>query len=389
MFRKIFDYLDLPHAGGLELFFALLPILSAYGFYGIPLGGILWVGLFVLLFFKPNIRQTSMFKPLVVLTVFILIHDFIYLFIANGNLNAYIMQIVYFGSIFMAVKVFNIDKLKGSLNLVAIVSMAGLLYQWGIIASGGDVRPIQLPFLDMEESRLESFSIRPSSFFMEPAAYVAFMYLPLAFSLVDRKFIWTIVIILSEFLTTSTTGLLTSFIILIAYVFSQKVSFKFRFFTVVMGVIMLFVLVNAEVFRSSVNKLEDTDIETNMRLAQGPYVVSTMNSMELVAGALYHNAYDYCMAGRASDVVFYKEEVFMSTTWIIILKYGLIGLFLYILVYYKIARANRETIPLIICLIAAMFSSGYGLGMNFVYTLIGLLMMNLKNKQKTILRDKI
>lgn len=375
MFRKIIDYLNLRQAGGLELFFALLMILSAYSFVGIPLQVVLWVGLFALLFFKQNKRQIPMFKPLVALAVFVLVHDFIYLFIAKGNLNAYIMQIFYFGSIFMAAKVFDIEKLKGSLNLVALISMVGLLYQWGLIAAGGEVRPIQLPFLDMGENRLETFSVRPSSFFMEPAAYVAFMYLPLAFSLIERKFVWTAAIVLSEFLTTSTTGLLTSFIVLIVYVFTQKVNFKIKFFTVAMGVAMLFALTNVEAFQTGVNKLEDTDVETNMRLAQGPYIVSTMEPLEMVAGAAYHNAYDYCMAGRAPMVVFYKEEVYMSTTWMIVLKYGFIGLFLYLLVYYKIGRGNREIIPLIICLVATMFSSGYGLGINYVYTSIGLMLM--------------
>ena len=123
------------------------------------------------------------------------------------------------------------------------------------------------------------------------------------------------------------------------------------------------------------NKLEDTDVETNIRLAQGPYVVGTMESLEMVAGAPYHNAYDYCMEGRAPMAVFYKEEVYMSTIWMIILKYGFIGLFLYLLVYYKMLRDNRETIPLIVCLLATMFSSGYGLGINYVYTSTGLLLM--------------
>ena len=59
----------------------------------------------------------------------------------------------------------------------------------------------------------------------------------------------------------------------------------------------------------------------------------------------------------------------------IILKYGFIGLFLYLLVYYKMLRDNRETIPLIVCLLATMFSSGYGLGINYVYTSTGLLLM--------------
>ena len=109
----------------------------------------------------------------------------------------------------------------------------------------------------------------------------------------------------------------------------------------------MFALTNVEAFQTGVNKLEDTNVETNMRLAQGPYIVSTMEPLEMVAGAAYHNAYDYCMAGRAPMVVFYKEEVYMSTAWMIVLKYGFIGLFLYLLVYYKIGRGNREIIPLI------------------------------------------
>ena len=116
-----------------------------------------------------------------------------------------------------------------------------------------------------------------------------------------------------------------------------------------------------------------------MRLAQGPYVVSTMRSEEMIFGAPYHNAYEYCLDGRASNVVFYKEEVYMSTTWMLILKYGFIGLFLYLMFYYKIARNNRETLPLVVCLFTVMFSSSYGVGMTFIYTSIALLMI--MNKQ--------
>ena len=375
MFRKIINYLNLRQAGGLELFFALLMVLSAYSFMGIPMQVILWVGLFAMLFFKRRRVSFPAFRPLFILATFVLIHDFFYLFIANGNLNAFIMQILYFGCMFMAIKVFNVEKLKGSLNLVAIISMIGLFYQWGIIAGGEEVRPIQIPFLEMSQNRLETFSIRPSSFFMEPAAYVAFMYIPLAFSLIERKFVWTVVIILSEFLTTSTTGLLTSFIMLIVYVFTQKVSFKIRLLTILMGVGIVFALTYFEVFQTSINKLENTDMETNMRLAQGAYVVSTTKPEEIILGAPYHSAYEYCLDGRAPNVVFYKEEVYMSTTWMLILKYGFVGLFLYLFFYYRIVRGNRQALPLVICLIATMFSSGYGLSGTFVYTGIPLLLL--------------
>lgn len=375
MFRKVIDYLSLRHVGGIELFFATLPILSAYNLMGIPLQVILWGGLFVLLIFSPKKREVPILKSFAILAAFVLVHDFIYLFIARGNLNAYIMQIFYFGCIFMTVKTFNIEKLKGSLNFVAIISMIGLIYQWSIIAAGESVHPIQIPFLNMEEIRLDAVSARPSSFFMEPAAYVAFMYLPLAFSLIDKKFIWTAIIIFSDFLTTSTTGILTSFIMLIVYIFTQDVSIKIKLLTITIGVVIFYTLTNIEVFQAGVDKLKNTDIEANVRLIQGPYIVSTMSPFEMIAGATYNSAYDYCFDGRAPYVVVKENQVFISTVWMLILKYGFVGLFLYLFFYYKIGKGSRKTIPLIICLVATMFSSGFGIGINYVYTSAGLLLM--------------
>lgn len=373
--KKIIEDLNLRRAWGIELYFAFMMILYSYSFMGIPLQVILWGGLFVYLFFKKKKEVNQVFRPLIILTVFILIHDFVYLFIANGNLNAYIMQIIYLGCIFLAVKVFNIEKLKGALNFVAIISIMGLLYQWSIIATGGDVRPIQIPFLDMAQNRLETYSIRPSSFFMEPAAYVAFMYVPLAFSLIDGKYIWSVIIILSEFLTTSTTGLLTSFIIIIAYIFTQKGSLKMRLLIILLGGIMFFSLIHVRAFQTGVDKLVNTDVETNIRLTQGAYVVNTMMAEELLLGAPYHSAYDYCLDGRAPNVLFYDNEVYMSTIWMLILKYGFVGLFLYMLFYIQIVRKKRESIPLVLCLCVTMFSSAYGLGGTFVYTSIPLLLL--------------
>ena len=143
---------------------------------------------------------------------------------------------------------------------------------------------------------------------------------------------------------------------------------------------MLFALTHVEAFKGSTEKLDNTDVETNMRLSQGPYVVSTMNFDEMILGTQYSSAYQYCSAGRAPYVVFYDEEVFMSTTWKLILIYGVVGLLLYLTFYYKIAKGNRETVPLVVCLIAVMFSSGYGLGLSFVYSGIPLLLLYYKKQ---------
>lgn len=379
MIGRILDYLNIRQAGGIELFFSTLLILSAYNFNGIPLQVILWCLLFVLLLAKKKCKK-NVFLPLVFLAIYSIVHDFVYLFIANGNVNAFIMQIVYFGCMMMAINVFDINRLKGAMNLIAIISMIGLLYQWGVIASGGGIHPIQIPFIDIDKSRLETLTVRPSSFFMEPAAYVEFMYIPLIFSLIDKKFLWSAIIIISEFLTTSTTGVLTSFIMLIAYVFTQKVSLRMRLFTLLLGCAMSFSLAHFNAFKGSIEKLDNTDVETNMRLSQGPYVVSTMTLDEMFFGASYSSAYQYCRAGRAPYVTFYDDEVFMSTTWKLILIYGFIGLFLYLSFYYKLVRGKRETIPLVVCLVAVMFSSGYGIGVSFVNSGIPLLLIYYKKQ---------
>lgn len=375
MVHKIVDYLNLRDVGLFELFYASIFILSAYSLYGIPLSAVLWVLFAFLLLFKKKQNCITSSKPLIYLAVYCILHEFVYLFIANGNFNAFILQIAYFWCIYKAPSIIDVNKFKGAINWIAIISMGGLLYQWAIIASGGDVRPIGLPFLEMSENRLEVFSIRPSSFFMEPAAFVAFMYAPLAFSLIDKKYIWTFIIILANFLTTSTTGILTSFILLGVYVFTQKVSFKVRLLVIMLGAILFVSLTNVEAFQAGVSKLEETDTESNIRLAQGPYIVSTMHQHEYLFGAAYHDAFHYCLAGRAPMVVFYTESVFMSTFWLILLHYGVTGMILYLLFYYRFIKIDRATLPLIVCLVATMFSSGYGVGPNFVYTSIILFMI--------------
>ena len=381
MINKLLDYLNLRSIGAIELSFALMLILGGYSFKGVPLSLALPGVLFLILLFRPKLRQVNPLPIFTLLVGYVLIHDFIYLFVASGNINAYLNLIVNLGLVFLAVGRIDIEKFKGSLNLVALISMVGLLFQWVEVAAGGGVRPIQLPFLDMQEVRLEYLGSRPSSFFMEPAAYAAFMYVPLMFSLIDKKYIWSFIIILSDFLTTSTIGIVTSFIMLLVYVFTQKVSTKTRLLTVLMGGILAFALLSVDAFQGGVDKMENEDIENNTRTSQGPYIVSTMQPYEMVFGSLYPNATDYCLAGRAPDVQFASGLVFISTTWLLILIYGFVGLVLYLLFYYRIGKRSRETIPLIACLIATMFSSSYSFTLTFVYTSVSLmLVMNSKQK---------
>ena len=373
---KIVNYLDLKYVGLLEFVFAFTPILSGFSLGRIPLSVLMWVILIGIVVLQGKLNRFKTFKPLLVFIIYWLVHTFVIMIVDDVNINGFIAQIIYFVAVFTIYPALDIKKLKGSLNWVAIISIVGLLFQWQEILRGGTVRPLGLPGLTMAESRLLLESLRPSSFFMEPASYVAFMICPLFFALTEKKYTWVITLILSMFLTTSTTGIVLSFIMLIVNALSaRKAKAWTLIFALLIGGGLYYVLMNSSVFEVGVDKVENTDVSTNVRLAQGRYVVSTMQPEEYIFGVLFSTAYNYCSSGRAPNVIYYGKSVFLSTFWEILLLYGLVGLAFYLNVYIQIIKQNRITLTLAIALVAVLFSSGYALGLVYIFTLIMLLVI--------------
>lgn len=388
MFKNILNiprYLNLNKVGLLEIVFAVVPLLSGYGLGSLPLSVLIWVLLLVIVLIKGKIGRIRDFRAFKIFVIFWVLHQILIFAVDDLNLNGFLSNLLYFVAVFVLYPNLDIEKLKGSLNWVALISIIGLLYQWTDIMRGGMVHPLELPGLTMPENRLTIESLRPSSFFMEPASYVAFMFCPLLFALNDRKYVWTTTIILSMFLTTSTTGLIVSFIMLgVSFLSGKRVRISGIIPIIVIGVGLMYALTNWDVFEYGVNKLETTDTETNVRLAQGPYVVSTMKPEEFIIGVPYSTSYRYCKDGRAPDVAYYDENVYMSTFWQMLFLYGIIGLLLYLNVYFQIAKRCRQTLPLIAALTAVLFSSGYGTGIIYVFTLIVLLCILYNNDNQLI-----
>lgn len=379
------QYLNLNKVGLLEIVFALVPLLSGYGLGSLPLSVLIWVLLLVIVLIKGKIGHIRDFMAFKIFVIFWILHQILIFAVDDVNLNGFLSTLLYFVAVFVLYPNLDMEKLKGSLNWVALISIIGLLYQWTDIMRGEMVHPLELPGLTMAESRLTTESLRPSSFFMEPASYVAFMCCPLLFALNDRKYIWATTIILSMFLTTSTTGLIVSFIMLgVSFLSGKKVRLSGIIPIIVIGVGLMYALTNWDVFDYGVNKLETIDTETNVRLTQGPYVVSTMKPEEYIIGVPYSTSYRYCKDGRASDVAYYGDNVYMSTFWQMLLLYGIIGLLLYLNVYFQIAKRCRQTLPLIAALTAVLFSSGYGTGIIYVFTLIVLLCILYNNDNQLI-----
>lgn len=379
--RKTVDYLNLKDIGLLEIVFALTPILSGYGIGGLPLSLLMWILLIFIVALQGNLKKTPLFGPLLVFVVYWVAHKMVVVFTDNVNLNGVIAQLVYFSAVFILFPNLDGKKVRGCFNWVALISIIGLLYQWSIIARGGMIHPLEIPGLKMSESRLLSESIRPSSFFMEPAAYVEFMLFPLFLSLVDKKRLWTMIIVLSIFLTTSTTGIVLSFIMLGMSVFGGRVRMSSTLIVLIIGAALFYSLTHFDVFNAGIEKIQNTDIETNVRITQGVHIVRSMDSDEILFGVPYDNAFAYCKAKGIASVAFYGDNVFMPTFWEIILLYGIVGILLYTNIYLYLLKKNKVLLPFLICVVAMWFSGGYGVQNSFAYSTIFLLVSSRMYKE--------
>lgn len=386
--RKLLDYLYLRDVGLLELTFALTPMLSGYSFLGFPLSLGMWLILLFVVFLRQKRIRLKNFMPFTLFVVYWLLKQFIVVLFDDVNFFGFVQQIILFLSLYALYPFLKREKLRGALNWIMLISIIGLISQWIEIAQGVGVHPIKIPGFSLPDNRIED-SFRPSSFFMEPAAYVAYAICPLTFALIDRKWIWAAIIIISTFLTTSTTGLLLSFAMLITSLFGNRFNVKSSIMVLVLMGGLFYSLTHFEIFESGINKLETIDTEGNIRLRQGPNIVSTMHTEEYFMGVNYSTPYNYCNSGRISDVAVYgKEEVYMSTFWYLILLYGVAGLLLYTNVYFSLLKRNRKVLPLVAALFATLFSSSYVIGNIYIFTLILLLVMTENNELDTLCKKR-
>jgi|GEM_PF-2039609 len=376
LMNKIVSYLSLKNVGVIELLLALTPILSGFRIAGLRFADLMWVILMLVSFLKFKYLPFRNNKPYMLFVLFWTFHELVIMTFFGSQMNIVGMFtfLLSFLSVFVLYPILDIRKLEGALNWVTLISIFGLLYQFQFVIRGIAIHPIEIPGLEIDASRLENLIPRPSSFFMEPAAYAEYMLAPLSIALIRKKYLWAISIILSVFLTTSTTGLITVFIMLFIYILSQSIGTKNKFMVLIAGIGLMVSISQLSLFSSGIEKFETIDVETNVRLAQGPSVLKSMNLGEIIVGTHYSTAYDYCIkADRASDVVVYGDMVYLPTFYYMILRFGIIGFLLYLNIYYRIYRKNNLIAPLIICLMSIMFTSPVALSNTYFFTTIILL----------------
>lgn len=398
MIRRIVDYLDLNHFGWLEMLFAMYLILCGYEmfFSSSILVAILMV---VLAASRRRIKyEFSIDKPIIVFLIYYFIHDAIVLFGVGqfSFLNSYVGNAIILLSIPIIAKALQYKKMLSCLNWVAIFSVIGLLYHVYIVFLGGHVTPIQLPFLSMNKERVQNLVdlnfMRPTSFFVEPQAFVSFILVPLFLSLYHKKYIWSSILIISLFLSSSTTGIITAFLILFFYFFNPDRKSKAKLLQVCLVLLVMiflyYILVHSQLFSVGYDKFQRTEFSSSERLTQGLSLVSSMNWLEYIFGVQFFTPVDYCMANGLSNLIDENGMVYISTIWSMIFRYGIVGLCLYLYIFLFYLKKKKELFPYIIVYIITLFSNPDTIGGFFAFSVIFIIAFMLEGTGMQIKEQK-
>lgn len=377
--KKIVEYFHLDKIGGFELLFAFFPILSQYSF-----GKVYFAIIFLLIMDFISLakgRKPYKFKPLLFFLVFYVIHEIPILIGYNGNIFGFLQYTLTLASIFIIVPALRMEKLLGAIYLVALISMGGLIYHAVLLFSGniGDLHPLTLPFLPNfdAESRAMEIIPRPTSFYWEPASYVTFMMIPMFFSLLERKYVFTFAIVFLNLLSGSTNGIALSFSMLVFFIFTQNTKLISKVLIVAAGVVMGFFLMTSELFEVGVEKMNNTEIETNQRLHNGTALIKAMPLEHIITGFPANDVTEYYHSddriNRSDIIPLYSGNVFVSDLWGVLAKFGILGYLLYLSIYLFLFKKVKTARPYVLTLFVAMVSQSLFLGPFFAFQMMVML----------------
>ena len=369
--KTLVNYLQLDHVGGLELLFAFYPILAGYSY------GFLHMDLFLLLILdmmamsrKKGILRCTPLKWFVVLVI---VHEITVFLITGGSsthLNNFISICIFIFSLFIIAPAINYEKLTGSISWVSILCMAGLLYHFLLIQVGHSVSPLLLLPNPGGESRANEIGDRPVSFFWEPAAYAAYMLIPLFSFITERKFAWTGVIAFTILLSTSTNGIVYSFVILAIYAFSQKVKKSVKYGIMILSIVLAFFFATSSLFEAGRDKIDSTEYEKTSRLYNGPALLMNLPTEHLLWGIPRYNIYQYYSQTNylgATYLMEKNEEIFVPVFYFIITKYGIFVMIIYIWYIIFLFRKDKRLWPYLTTVVLSMFVTSNILSSFWVY----------------------
>ena len=190
--------------------------------------------------------------------------------------------------------------------------------------------------------------------------------IPLFLCMLDRNFVLAAIFALSLFLSSSTNGIIFTAVLFAGFFFAGNFKVYQKVFVAILSIVLGFALLNSDLFSLGVDKIERTNFETNQRIMNGPNLVSVTPSEYLLWGADAPNINDFLKQHNeisTSNLIFLANgNLFVSDFWRVWVKYGIIGLILVLLMYFKAFRLSKGIRPYLYVLCVALFSQSVVFG---------------------------
>ena len=375
----------------IEMFLPFYLLLSQYEIGIVNLGNYGLLSIAIMQLFEHNFRiQFVKLDSITLMFVYLVVNDFIKLFFNIDNAQTvlnYIIEysVLYILSIYVARVQFNEETLYKSSKIAGGLFVVGLgiqLFQVTILNT--PVSPISIiPGYSLREGLV---SFRPSSFFSEPALFATNL-MPLLFlTLKHKDFLFASLTTLAVVASTSTVGAILSFVLWIFFLIQVKMSRKSKALLAIAFLIVIVIILFSSVFQSSLLKLEEvlkgrSTVES--RIINGFEIIKTLNWNQWIWGNRYHLSSEYIsdnLNNFSADSTIHlyiktNSRIFMNSFSLIIFRYGIIGLLLFLSVLYKrLKRKNYQAKPFLIMIMVSIFGQSIFLNSIFFSSLILILL---------------
>ena len=375
--------------GGLEIMVALFPIVAGYSNWGM-----IWSILMIIvaLIRRNGSKMHFSDRYISLCFLYVIIHEIIVLLI-NGLETTMFHHLIATSLYLLAVIIvpysIKYENLIPSLYLIAIIASIGLIFQFAEILAGRMVTPIALPFLPKPDldSRLWAELGRPSSFFWEPASFVTYMMIPLFITLIKKHIPLSFFFFFCIILSTSSNGIFLAPVMIIVYILTSKAKKTNKFLITVALAGMAMFFLQSDLFDIGKDKIENTEFSENVRIANGPTLVSRMPAIDLIFGITETTVEKYLVKNPTGLSLSHMDSFFLSDFWYVMVVYGIIGLIFHLLVYFHLIKIEKSLMPYIAVLLIAHFTQSISFRSMYVYQMIFIwayVMYNKKNRNSHV-----
>lgn len=171
-------------------------------------------------------------------------------------------------------------------------------------------------------------------------------------------------------LSTSSNGIFMAPLMLAVYVFTTKSKFSNKVLVAIALVAVMVFFFRSNIFDIGKNKIENTEFSENVRIANGPNLVTKMPISDLIFGIPETTVENYIKNSGYRVPVSMLGGYYMSDFWYVMVVYGVVGLLLHLLIYFRLIKLDNSLLPYLLVLLLAQFTQSISFRSMYVYQMI-------------------